>query len=154
MPIWLVVVWHNGLTTALNLPQGEKNLLLLSVTVAAFFVFFWEDYFTLQKFVRGLVLVYYLSMVMLLFWPVGLGLFVAVSAFIIAFSLWYRTIYYWATIAVMFIALSIALLSTGDLKPVLLAFAGLGVAAIAYLQSFINAAYDIRKAGSITVNEK
>jgi 1-acyl-sn-glycerol-3-phosphate acyltransferase len=154
MPIWLVVIWHNGLTTALNTPQGEKNLLLLSVTIAAFFVFFWEDYFTLQKFVRGLVLVYYLSIAMLLQWSHPLGLFVAVSAFIIAFSLWARTIYYWATVAVMALALGIALLSASEIKPILLAFAALGVAAIGYLQTFISAAYDIRKAGSIAVKEK
>jgi 1-acyl-sn-glycerol-3-phosphate acyltransferase len=154
MPIWLVVFWHNGLTTALNVPQGEKNLLLLSVTIAAFFVFFWEDYFTLQKFVRGLVLVYYLSIALLLQWPQSLGLFVAIGAFILGFSLWFRTIYYWATIAVLMIAMGLALISTGKIHPILLTYAALGVVAIAYLQSFIHAAYDIRKAGSIKVNEK
>jgi hypothetical protein len=154
MPIWLVVFWHNGLTTALNVPQGEKNLLLLSVTIAAFFVFFWEDYFTLQKFVRGLVLVYYLSIALLLQWPQSLGLFVATGAFILGFSLWFRTLYYWATVALMMIAMAIALFSTGKIHPVLLTYAALGVVAIAYLQSFIEAAYDIRKAGSIKVNEK
>jgi 1-acyl-sn-glycerol-3-phosphate acyltransferase len=154
MPIWLVVIWHNGLTTALNVPHGEKNLLLLLVTTAAFFVFFWEDYFTLQKFVRGLTLVYYLSMAMLLQWPNRLGLFVAVLSFIITFSLWYRTIYYQATIAVMAIAIAFALLTTRETGLILLAYVALGVATIGYLQSFINAAYDIRKAGSIAVNVK
>ncbi len=154
MPIWLVVIWHNGLTTALNAPQGEKNLLLLAVTIAAFFVFFWEDYFTLQKFVRGLALVYYLSIVMLLLWPNPLGLFVAVISFIITFSLWYRTIYYWATIAVMIIALAIGLIPSREIEFILLAYVALGAVTIGYLQTFINAAYDIRKAGSISVNEK
>jgi hypothetical protein len=154
MPIWLVVIWHNGLTVALTVPQGEKNLLLLAVTIAAFFVFFWEDYFTLQKFVRGLALVYYLSIAMLLLWPNPLGLFVAISFFIITFSLWYRTIYYWATIAVMAIALTFALGSTSEIRVILLAYVALGAATIGYLQTFINAAYDIRKAGSISVKEK
>lgn len=154
MPIWLVMIWHNGLTAALNVPQGEKNLLLLIVTIAAFFVFFWEDYFTLQKFVRGLVLVYYLSIAMLLQWPHSLGVYVAVSAFIIAFSLWSRTIYYWATVAVMAIALGIALFLISEIRLSLLAFAALGVFAIGYLQTFINAAYDIRKAGNIAIKEK
>jgi 1-acyl-sn-glycerol-3-phosphate acyltransferase len=154
MPIWLVVIWHNGLATALQVPRGEMNLLLLLVTVAAFFVFFWEDYFTLQKFVRGLVLVYYLSIALLLQWPVSTGLFVSVSAFVIAFNLWYRTIFYWASMVVMLMALSYVLLTTGEFRPGLFAFLTLGIASIAYLQSFINAAYDIRKAGSISVNEK
>jgi hypothetical protein len=142
------------LATALQVPRGEMNLLLLLVTVAAFFVFFWEDYFTLQKFVRGLVLVYYLSIALLLQWPVSTGLFVSVSAFVIAFNLWYRTIFYWASMVVMLLALSYVLLTTGEFRPGLFAFLTLGIASIAYLQSFINAAYDIRKAGSISVNEK
>jgi 1-acyl-sn-glycerol-3-phosphate acyltransferase len=154
MPIWLVVIWHKGLTVAVNVPQGEKNLLLLAVTIAAFFLFFWEDYFTLQKFVRGLALVYYLSIAMLLLWPNPLGLFVAVSLFIIAFSLWYRTIYYGVTIAVMTIALTFALISTNGMSPILSAYAALGTVTIGYLQTFINAAYDIRKAGSISVKER
>jgi 1-acyl-sn-glycerol-3-phosphate acyltransferase len=154
MPIWLVVIWHKGLSVALSTPQGEKSLLLMAVAIAAFFVFFWEDYFTLQKFVRGLALVYYLSIAMLLQWPNALGLFVAVSFFIITFSLWYRTLYYGATIAVMTISLTVALLSTDEMSPVLLAYAALGAATIGYLQTFINAAYDIRKAGSISIKEK
>jgi hypothetical protein len=55
---------------------------------------------------------------------------------------------------VMALALGIALLSASEIKPILLAFAALGVAAIGYLQTFISAAYDIRKAGSIAVKEK
>jgi hypothetical protein len=124
------------------------------VTIASFLVFFWEDYFTLQKFVRGLVLVYYLSIAMLLQWLNPLGLFVAVLSFIITFSLWYRTIYYWATVAVMAIALAIGLSTTREIGLILLAYAALGAATIGYLQTFINAAYDIRKAGSITIHEK
>jgi 1-acyl-sn-glycerol-3-phosphate acyltransferase len=154
MPIWLVVIWHNGLTNALAIPFGEKNLLLLAATTAAFFAYFWEDYFTLQKFVRGLTLVYYLSLVLLLFFPTSLGVFVAVIAFIIAFSIWYRTIYYWATVAVMLAVEAIALLTSSEVRPILWLFCGLGVSTIGYLQTFINAAYDIRKAGSITLNEK
>ncbi|MBI3649629.1 MAG: 1-acyl-sn-glycerol-3-phosphate acyltransferase [Acidobacteria bacterium] len=149
MPIWLVAIWHTFLTHALLLPVGDQNGLFFGVTVAAFFAFFWEDYFTLQKFVRGLVLVYYLALAMLLRWPHPLGVGVAIASFIIAFSLWYRTIYYWATVAVVGLGLAFALWMTTKISPVLLVFSALGGAAIGYLQTFINAAYDIRKAGQI-----
>jgi 1-acyl-sn-glycerol-3-phosphate acyltransferase len=154
MPILLVATWHQFLTRALMIPSGEMNLLLLLVTFAAFFAFFWEDYYTLQKFVRGLVLVYYLSLVLLLLWPTPQGVFVAVSSFIVAFSLWYKTIYYWATVAVLTMAVAFAILTSGGLNPVLLCYAALGISAIGYLQTFINAAYDIRKAGNISLKGK
>lgn len=154
MPIVLVTIWHSFLTRALVIPTGEKNLLLLLVTYSAFFAFFWEDYYTLQKFVRGLILVYYLSLALLLLWPTSLGVFVAVSFFIVAFNLWYKTIYYWATVALLALALGFAILTSGGLKPVFLCYAALGISAIGYLQTFINAAYDIRKAGNISLKGK
>jgi 1-acyl-sn-glycerol-3-phosphate acyltransferase len=153
MPILLVTIWHTFLTRALQVPQGEKNVLLLLITFAAFFAYFWEDYFTLQKFVRGLTLVYYLSLAMLLLWSNPLGLFVAVVSFIIAFSLWYRTIYYWATVGLMLLAMAFAMSATNEISPILLAYSALGIATIGYLQTFINAAYDIRKAGNIFVKQ-
>ena len=68
--------------------------------VIAFFAFFWEDYYTMQKFVRGLVLVYYLSLLFLLRWPEPAAIFVSVSSFVIAFTIWYQTRYWRLTAAV------------------------------------------------------
>jgi hypothetical protein len=100
--------------------------------------------------VRGLVVVYYLSVAMLLQWSHPLGLFVAIAVYVISFSLHFRTRYYWATVLVMLAALGYALTSSGErLSGELLLFAALGALAIAYLQTFITAAYDIRRAGTI-----
>src|SRR5262249_23997074 len=58
-PIWLILAWHYPLTSALILPAGVRNDLLVAVTLAAFFPFFYEDYYSVQKFVRGVVVSYY-----------------------------------------------------------------------------------------------
>lgn len=149
MPVWLIVFWHLHLTKALGMPTGEKNILLLALTLAAFFAFFWEDYFTLQKFVRGLVAVYYLALVMLLKWATPLGVFIAITVFIFSFCLWYRTIYYWATLVVMSIAIAYTIFTSSTIDWNLLAYGALGATIIGYLQTFINAAYDIRKEGTV-----
>src|SRR5581483_9746173 len=68
MPVWLILLWHYPLSRSLGVPPGEMNELLAPAVLAAFFAFFWEDYYTLQKFVRGLVVVYYFSLALLLRW--------------------------------------------------------------------------------------
>ncbi|MEW6131178.1 MAG: lysophospholipid acyltransferase family protein [Acidobacteriota bacterium] len=148
-PVWLMLIWHHGLTATLGVPEGEKNGLLIATSLAAFFAFFWEDYFTLQKFVRGLVAVYYLSVAMLLNWSNGLGMFTSLTVFIIAFCFWFRTIYYQATVTVLSLSLAFALLSSKQTDWQLLSYAALGIAIIGYLQTFISAAYDIRRQGTV-----
>jgi 1-acyl-sn-glycerol-3-phosphate acyltransferase len=149
MPIWLILLWHYPLTQALSIPAGEKNTILVAVSLASFFAFFWEDYFTLQKFVRGLVAVYYLALVLLLNWQTPLGVFIAITVFILAFCFWYKTIYYWAIGGAMSLAILFAIFTSPNKGWNLFCYAALGASIIGYLQSFINAAYDIRKEGTI-----
>src|SRR5262249_53238964 len=59
-PIWLILAWHYPLTRALLLPAGDRNGMLAAAALAAFFPFFYEDYYSLQKFVRGVVVSYYI----------------------------------------------------------------------------------------------
>lgn len=150
MPVCLILTWHHSLVRALNIPEGELNLLLACVTLAAFSPYFWEDYYTLQKFVRGLVVVYYFSLALLLGLPHRLGVFVAILSFIVIFSIWYRTNFYAATVAVMLAALATAIFITKSFDPILLIYIALAAAAVVYLQAFVNAAYDIRKAGEVS----
>jgi 1-acyl-sn-glycerol-3-phosphate acyltransferase len=154
MPVWLMLVWHYPLTRALARPAGEQNLLLAAVALAAFFPYFWESYYTLQKFVRGLVVVYYISLAIALKWPHPLGVLVAVLGFIAIFSLWHRTRYSAATVTVMLSAIAIALFVTGAADARLFIYGALSVVATAYLQSFVNVAYDIRKAGTMLVKQE
>ncbi len=149
MPIWLILLWHYLLTQALGIPVGEKNTILVAVSLASFFAFFWEDYFTLQKFVRGLVAVYYLALVLLLKWQTSLGVFIAITVFILAFCFWYKTKYYWAIGGAMSLAILFAIFTSPNLGWNLFCYAALGASIIGYLQFFINAAYDIRKEGTI-----
>jgi 1-acyl-sn-glycerol-3-phosphate acyltransferase len=154
MPIWLILAWHYPLITAAGLPAGELNALLVCAALAAFFPFFWEDYFTLQKFVRGLVVVYYFSLALELRWPHALGVFVALLTFIIAFNLLYKTVYYKLSAALMLIAIIAAVILRGSLTLPLLYYAALAVAALGYIQTFAAVAYDIRRAGNVSLQRK
>lgn len=151
MPIWLILIWHYPLTQSLKVDQGVMNELLAFAVIAAFFAFFWEDYYTLQKFVRGLVVVYYFSLALLLRWPNQMGTFVAALGFIAIFSIVYRTIYYPLTVSVMLLLMVVALLLTDSFNRSLIVYAGLAIAALGYLQMFVKAAYDIRKAGNVSL---
>jgi 1-acyl-sn-glycerol-3-phosphate acyltransferase len=154
MPIWLILAWHHPLITALGLPPGELNALLVCAVLAAFFPFFWEDYYTLQKFVRGLVVVYYFSLALQLRWPHGFGVFVALLGFIIVFSLWYKHVYYQVTVALMLVTMIVAIILKGSLTLPLLFYAALAVAALGYIQTFVAVAYDIRRAGNVSLQRK
>jgi 1-acyl-sn-glycerol-3-phosphate acyltransferase len=149
MPVWLMIVWHGSLAAAAGLPAGEMIWLLAGAGLAAFFLFFYEDYYTLQKFVRGLVVVYYFGMLLLTGWPEPRGVMTAVTIFVALFCWWYRVIYRWLVLALMSGALITTLALTGPVSPALLIYVLLAVAALGYLQTFINAAYDIRRAGEV-----
>jgi 1-acyl-sn-glycerol-3-phosphate acyltransferase len=151
MPIWLILIWHYPLTRALAVPPGERNELLVVATLAAFFPFFYEHYFTLQKFVRGIVTSYYFSMALLIGWPHPLGTLVAVLGFIAVFALWFRVIYRWWMVAVMCAVIALAVWLTMNAHWPLLIYAALAVATIGYLQSFVTIAYDIRRAGDVSL---
>lgn len=151
LPLGFILMWHTWLVRALVVPAGELNLLLAGAALAAFFPYFWEDYYTLQKFVRGVVTVYYFALALLLSWPHGLGVLIAVLGFITIFSIWQRTNFYRSTVAVMLAAIATAILLTRSFDPVLLVYVGLAVAAIAYLRTFVSAAYDIRKEGDVVI---
>ncbi len=145
MPIWLILTWHYPLVAALGLPAGEKNYWLVIAALAAFFPFFYEDYYTLQKFVRGITVSYYLSLALLLAWPIQLGTMVAVLGFIAIFVFWYRVIYRWWIAPVMCLSIATAIWMIDEARPPLLIYAALGLAVNVYLQTFISIAYDIRR---------
>ncbi|HET9531324.1 MAG TPA: lysophospholipid acyltransferase family protein [Blastocatellia bacterium] len=153
MPVWLILAWHYPLTLAIEVPQGNLNPLLLVVVLIAFFPFFYEDYYTLQRFVRGLVVVYYFSLALLLKWPHPLGLMIAVFSFIAVFGIWRRTIYYKAAFPVMLILIAVVVFLTSSAGAELIIYAGMGLAGNAYLQTFASVAYDIRKAGDVTIQQ-
>jgi 1-acyl-sn-glycerol-3-phosphate acyltransferase len=150
MPVYFIITWHYSLVRALGVPAGDLNLLLVCAALAAFFPYFWEDYYTLQKFVRGVVVVYYFSLALLLGWPHPLGVLVATLGFIAIFGMWYRTNFHAATVAAMLMATAAAVFLTRAFDARLLAYAALALAAVGYLQTFVNAAYDIRKAGEVS----
>ncbi|MBO0721779.1 MAG: hypothetical protein J2P41_13200, partial [Blastocatellia bacterium] len=145
MPIWLIMIWHYPLTGALGLPAGARNYWLVASALAAFFPFFYEDYYTLQKFVRGLVVSYYLSLALLLARPHPLGTLVAILGFIAIFVFWYRVIYRRLIALVMCLVIATAVWLSDDSRLPLLIYAALGLAVNAYLRTFISVAYDTRK---------
>lgn len=145
MPIWLILIWHDRLTEALKVPAGDMNLWLLGVLLGVFFLFFYEDYFNLQKFVRGLVVVYYFSLALALWRPHGLGQFVAVLSFLIIFSQWFRIMFRWVISITLGLLLTLTILQSPDSITALLLYIALAASAIAYLQTFASVAYDVRR---------
>src|SRR5262249_3129968 len=103
------------------------------------------------KFVRGLVVSYYFSLAISLALPHGLGTLVAVLGFIAIFVLWRQVIYRKLIAAVMLASVALAV-GLGD-EPIAprLIYAPLSLATIVYLQAFITIAYDIRKAGNVSL---
>jgi 1-acyl-sn-glycerol-3-phosphate acyltransferase len=151
MPIWLIPVWHPFLVRAIAAPAGERNGLLLAATLAAFFPFFYEDYFSVQKFVRGVVVSYYVSMLLQLRLPHELGTLVAVLGLIAIFVFWYGVIYRGWIAGAMLAAIAAAVWQSDWPATPLAAYAALAFGVILYLQSFVSIAYDIRKAGNVAL---
>ncbi|HQR33769.1 MAG TPA: lysophospholipid acyltransferase family protein [Blastocatellia bacterium] len=151
MPVWLILIWHFPLCRALAVPSGERNPWLVVAALAALFPFFYEHYFTLQKFVRGLVASYYFSMALMLLWPHGLGTLVAVLGFIAVFVLWFEVTFRWLIAAVMLAVIAAAIWLTELPQTPLLIYSALALVMIAYLQTFVSFAYDIRKAGDVSL---
>jgi 1-acyl-sn-glycerol-3-phosphate acyltransferase len=150
-PIWLILAWHYQLTRAMVLPAGDRNGLMVAAALAAFFPFFYEDYYTLQKFVRGVVVSYYISLAVSLALPHGLGTLVAVLGFIAIFVLWQKVIYQKLIAAVMLMAILLAAGLSDEPRAPLLIYAALPFLTLVYLQTFITIAYDIRKAGTVSL---
>ena len=145
MPVWLIFAWHFPLTRAVGIDSGAMLVWLLGILLAVFFVFFYEDYLNLQKFVRGIVVVYYFSLLLQLFWPHELGLFAAMLSFIILFTLIFRVTFRWVMATTLGLMLLLASLGTVEPRTPLLGFVTLGALAIVYLKSFASIAYDVRR---------
>jgi hypothetical protein len=150
-PIWLILSWHYSLTLALLLPTGDRNVLLLAATLAAFFPFFYEEYYSLQKFVRGVVVSYYISLAIALELPHGLGTLVAVLGFIAVFALWYEPPYRKLILAAPLVSIAVAVSLSDEPRAPLLIYAALSLLTIVYLETFVTIAYDIRKAGNVSL---
>jgi 1-acyl-sn-glycerol-3-phosphate acyltransferase len=145
MPIWLILAWHADLTRAVGAPFGSGNGSLIASTLAVFFLFFYQDYHTLQKFVRGLVVVYYFALALQLGLPHPFGYFIAVWSFILLFHLTYRLLYDRAVVALGIAAIVVITFLAESPRSRLAFYAALAGATLLYLQTFISAAYDIRR---------
>jgi 1-acyl-sn-glycerol-3-phosphate acyltransferase len=145
MPIWLILIWHVPLTTALDVPRGSLNGWLAGAVLVVFFLFFYEDYYSLQKFVRGLVVVYYCSLALELRWSHSLGLLVAALSFMIIFSQWFRIAFRWVITAALAVLLTVSLTLSPDPFTVLGVYVILAILAIVYLQTFASFAYDMKR---------
>jgi len=153
MPITLILFWHQFLTKGLSLPAGEYRALLVMTGLTVFFIFFYEDYFKLQKFVRGIVVSYYFSLVLLLKWPHGLGTFTSIIVFILIFAIWYQVRQRWLVISLTAAVQLAGLWLYNEARLPLVWFAALSLGVNIYLQTFVSIAYDIRRAGDVSGQE-
>ncbi len=149
MPFWLILAWHIPLTTSLALPRGEGNQLLVLATLGVFFTFFYADYYSLQKYVRGLVVVYYLTLALELRWPASIALNVSLLVYQIAFAVWFRVGFWKIIVMVLTGVLAVSVWAASVVSNSLLIYAALGIAAVLYLHTFVSVAYDIRKTATV-----
>jgi 1-acyl-sn-glycerol-3-phosphate acyltransferase len=147
MPIWLIVAWHTWLARATGLPFGERNEWLAVSLIAVFFTFFYEDYFTLQKFVR-----YYAALLLMVWWPHPLAVMTAVLSFAFLF-VWRARLKArrWAVAGLLIVLSTSLYLSSSSLTRLPL-YVTLSLVVLAYLQAFASVAYDIRRAGIVYAN--
>ena len=119
-------------------------------TLTVFFVFFYEDYYSLQKYVRGIVVVYYTTILLELWWPHELALLVALIVFQTAFIIWYRIIFrIYLAPALILVLIGALWLERESVDSPGAFMLPLVVAAIVYLHTFISAAYDIRRTAAV-----
>lgn len=149
MPIWLIVAWHTWLTRATGLPFGERNEWLALSLVATFFTFFYEDYYTLQKFVRGVVVSYYAALLLMVWWPHPLAAMTAVLGFAVIFVWQHRLMAWRWTVAGSGLVLIGSLYFSTAPRLSLWIYAALSAVVLAYLQALASVAYDIRRAGIV-----
>ena len=149
MPIWLIVAWHGWLTRATGLPWGENNWLLALSLVTTFFTFFYEDYYTLQKFVRGVVVSYYAALLLMVWWPHPLAVMTAVLGFALLFVWRHRLVAWRWTMTGLLLVFGSSLYLSIAPSASLLIYAALSFVVLAYLQAFASVAYDIRRAGIV-----
>src|SRR4030095_15304704 len=109
----------------------------------------YEDYYSLQKYVRGIVVAYYLTLALELLLPHSSAMLVTLVAFQIAFLVWFEIKFRWI-LAALLAALFLAAMWLGP-RPsaALIVYARPGLVTVIYLETFISAAYDIRKTAAL-----
>lgn len=149
LPVWLMIFWHPSLVRAIAVQEGACNALLVAGVLACFFLFFYENYLSLQKFVRGLVTTWYLALLLQLHWPQATGVMTSMFLFQSLFCIWFRIGFHWLIAGLSLLSLFGVWMLTGLFGLTLLLYTILPVVVILYLNTFINAAYDIRLSGEM-----
>ncbi|MEW6731229.1 MAG: lysophospholipid acyltransferase family protein [Acidobacteriota bacterium] len=94
----LMLVWHPILIKEVSMPKVEFLSLALA-TIGIMLPYYWTNYYDTQRFLRGLVLAYYLGLALEIFKPAPFGLHWVIMAHTFFYSLYHRPLYWYCQIA-------------------------------------------------------
>jgi 1-acyl-sn-glycerol-3-phosphate acyltransferase len=96
----LIVCWHHSIVKTVSLSTTEILSLLL-VMIGLTIPYYWANYYDTQRFLRGVVLTYYLTMFWQLFYPATWGLHWSLTAFTAIYAIYRRTLFWYCQIVVV-----------------------------------------------------
>lgn len=96
----LMLAWHPLLVKAINVP-GIEFLSLMIVMAGIFLPYYWTNYYDTQRFLRGLVMSYYLGFTLEIFKPAAFGLHWTLAAFALIYALYHRPLFWYCHIFVI-----------------------------------------------------
>jgi hypothetical protein len=92
----LMLVWYPVLSGGIGMPQIES--LSLAAAIAGLLIpYYWTNYYDAQRFMRGLVLTYYIGLTLEIFEKTRtpLGLHWALIGYVLFYTLYHRTLYWY-----------------------------------------------------------
>lgn len=141
----LFMVWHPTLAQSVNYPTTGVDFLTLGVAIGTLAVpFYYANYHDSQRFMRGLVLSYGLSMVLELLKPAGYGLHTALFTFTLAYCLDRRPMHWYFTILGISVYMTLFAAFTRPLPFNLVYYVVVGIIVEVYLRLIKFTAHDGR----------
>lgn len=96
----LMLVWYPVITVGLGI-KISAFLSLIVFIVGICLPYYWTNYYDTQRFLRGLVISYYTSFVLQLYFPSQFGLHLAMATFAFLYAIYHQTLFWYCQIALI-----------------------------------------------------
>lgn len=90
----LMLVWYPLIVTALDI-KVAAFLSLVMLTIGICLPYYWTNYYDTQRFLRGLVMTYYISFAIQMVKPAEFGLHWSMTIFALAYALYHRSLFWY-----------------------------------------------------------